>query len=275
MLPNGKTIEYIVDDKNRRIGKKVNGVLVKKWVYDGLLKPALEYDGQNNVVARYVYGTQINVPEYMVKNGETFRLITDHLGSVRAVVKSNTGEIVQRIDYDEYGIVLSDNNPGFTPFGFAGGLYDSETGFVRFGVRDYDAFAERWTSKDPIGFEGGDVNLYRYVSSDPVNFVDPEGENATLVQQVVTVGPVAAAIFAPEIVITVVIVGSAIYVGYEICELVDNYLERSKNDINARPGQKKQGREMKEKKKNENWKQRNPPKPLKSHTPGRDHRKYK
>lgn len=112
-----------------------------------------------------------------MKNGETFRLITDHLGSVRAVVNSNTGEIVQSIDYDEYGIVVSDNNPGFTSFGFAGGLYDPETGLVRFGARDYDAYAGRWTSKDPIGFEGGDVNLYRYVSSDPVNFVDPEGES--------------------------------------------------------------------------------------------------
>jgi RHS repeat-associated protein len=57
-------------------------------------------------------------------------------------------------------------------------LYDPETGLVRFGARDYDAFAGRWTSKEPIGFEGGDVNLYRYVNSDPVNFVDPEGKLA-------------------------------------------------------------------------------------------------
>jgi hypothetical protein len=30
-------------------------------------------------------------------------------------------------------------------------------------------------SKDPIGFAGGDVNLYRYVGNDPLNWVDPEG----------------------------------------------------------------------------------------------------
>ena len=40
-------------------------------------------------------------------------------------------------------------------------------------ARDYDAEVGRWTSKDPIGFEGGDTNLYGYVLSDPVNLLDP------------------------------------------------------------------------------------------------------
>ena len=61
------------------------------------------------------------------------------------------------------------------PFGFAGGLYDSDTGLTRFGYRDYDAYTGKWTAKDPIGFNGGDTNLYGYVLGDPVNFVDPEG----------------------------------------------------------------------------------------------------
>lgn len=33
----------------------------------------------------------------------------------------------------------------------------------------------RWTTKDPIGFAGGDTNLYVYVSNDPVNYIDPTG----------------------------------------------------------------------------------------------------
>jgi RHS repeat-associated protein len=75
--------------------------------------------------------------------------------------------------------VLYDSNPGFQPFGFAGGLYDSDTGLVRFGARDYDAQAGRWTTKDPIGFAGGDVNLYGYVLNDPINLIDPNGQDAT------------------------------------------------------------------------------------------------
>ncbi len=46
---------------------------------------------------------------------------------------------------------------------------------MRFGARDYDPETGRWTAKDPIGFGGGDANLYGYVVGDPVNLVDPSG----------------------------------------------------------------------------------------------------
>jgi RHS repeat-associated protein len=88
------------------------------------------------------------------------------------VVDVATGAITQRIDYDEFGNVVQDTNPGFQPFGFAGGLYDRDTKLVRLGARDYDAVTGRWTTKDPIRFSGGDANLYGYVMGDPVNHVD-------------------------------------------------------------------------------------------------------
>jgi len=71
-------------------------------------------------------------------------------------------------------------NPGFQPFGFAGGLYDPDTGLVHFGAREYDASTGRWLTKDPILFNGGDTNLYSYVSNDPINFIDPSGQFAIL-----------------------------------------------------------------------------------------------
>jgi RHS repeat-associated protein len=101
--------------------------------------------------------------------------LTDHLGSVRLVVNTADGAIAQRLDYDEYGQVLQDTNPGFQPFGFAGGLYDPDTKLVRFGARDYDAFAGRWMTRDPIRFAAGDVNLYEYVRSRPLSRIDPLG----------------------------------------------------------------------------------------------------
>ncbi len=106
---------------------------------------------------------------------QTYSLLTDQLGSVRLVVKVSSGNIVQRMDYDEWGNVTLDTNPNFQPFGFAGGLYDAETGLVRFGARDYDPEIGRWTAKDPILFEGGQANLYVYVGNDPVNRIDPRG----------------------------------------------------------------------------------------------------
>jgi RHS repeat-associated protein len=173
-LPDGRSIEYVVDGLNRRVGKKVNGALVEGFLYEGKLRPVAWLDGAGAVRATFVYGTRVNVPEYMVTASGTFRIITDHLGSPRLVVDANSGTIAQRIDYDEWGLVLADSNPGFQPFGFAGGLYDRDAGLVRFGARDYDLSTGRWTNKDPVRFRGG-LNLYAYVDNDPVNFVDPSG----------------------------------------------------------------------------------------------------
>lgn len=85
------------------------------------------------------------------------------------------GTVAQRLDYDSFGRVLNDSNPGFQPFGFAGGLYDDDTGLVRFGARDYDAVTGRWTAKDPILFAAGLTNVYSYAGSDPINLIDPSG----------------------------------------------------------------------------------------------------
>ena len=175
VLPDGTVIEYLVDGENRRVGKKVNGVLSKGWLYRTALQPVAELDSAGSVVARFVYARGANVPELMMKGAATYRIVTGHLGSPRVVVDSATGVLAQRMDYDEFGKVVLDTNPGFQPFGFAGGLYDADTGLVRFGARDYDAAAGRWTAKDPILFAGGDTNLYGYVVSDPVNVIDPRG----------------------------------------------------------------------------------------------------
>ena len=87
------------------------------------------------------------------------------------------GTVAQRMDYDEFGNVLANSNPGVQSFGFGGDRYDPETGLVRFGARDYDALTGRWTTKDPWLFGGGDTSLYADVGNDPINRVDPTGHN--------------------------------------------------------------------------------------------------
>jgi RHS repeat-associated protein len=185
-LPGGPAIDYLVDGLGQRVGKRLNGTLVKGFVWIDELRIAAQLDGAGNVVSRFVYGSRPNVPEYMIKAGAAdcsaaanlpncYRLVTDHLGSVRLVVKVSDGSIAQRIDYDEFGVVTSDSSPGFQPFGFAGGLYDPETKLVRLGARDYDSQVGRWTTKDPINFQGGDANIYVYVRNDPINRSDPRG----------------------------------------------------------------------------------------------------
>src|SRR5207244_7001186 len=122
-LPGGTTtLSYAIDGQNRRIAKRVNGTAVKKWLYQNQLDPVAELDGSGNLVSRFVYGSKANVPDYMVQGSTTYRILSDHLGSVRLVINTTTGAVAQRIDYDEFGRITSDSNPGFQPFGFAGGL---------------------------------------------------------------------------------------------------------------------------------------------------------
>ena len=171
-MPNGDIIEYIIDSRNRRVGKKLNGTLIKGWLYKDQLNPIAEYDGSGNLTARFIYASRINVPDYMIKNGVTYRIASDHLGSPRLVIDISTGNIVQQINYDEWGNITLDTNPGFQPFSFAGGLYDQQTQIIRFGFRDYDPIIGRWTSKDPIRFNGGDTSLFSYSKNDPINLFD-------------------------------------------------------------------------------------------------------
>ncbi|MGD1045724.1 MAG: Ig-like domain-containing protein [Bacteroidota bacterium] len=174
-LPNGTLIEYLIDGSGKRVGEKINGAMTQKWLYSSDLRIIAELDSLNQIVSRFVYTSSKNVPEYFVKSDTIYRIVTDHLGSVRQVVNTQTGAIVQQIDYDEFGNVLNDSNPSYSPFGFAGGLYDPRTKLVRFGARDYEAETGRWSKKDPILFISGDWNHYSYSKNDPMNQLDVEG----------------------------------------------------------------------------------------------------
>ena len=60
-------------------------------------------------------------------------------------------------------------------FGYTGRFFDDDTGLQWNTNRWYDPGVGRWLSEDPIGFAGGDPNLYRYVANSPGAFVDPDG----------------------------------------------------------------------------------------------------
>jgi RHS repeat-associated protein len=174
-LPSGAKIAYVIDPENRRVGKQLNGVLQTGFLYDDDDDTIVaQLNGSNQLVSQFVYGTGL-APDYMVSGGATYRIFTNQLGSPVLVVNSATGATAEQITYDEFGNVVSDTNPGFQPFGFAGGLYDQDTKLVRFGARDYNPALGRWMAKDYLLFEGGDTNLYGYVLADPINLVDPAG----------------------------------------------------------------------------------------------------
>ncbi|MCF6244404.1 MAG: RHS repeat-associated core domain-containing protein [Sulfurovum sp.] len=100
----------------------------------------------------------------------------DALGRIVALTNEE-GKEVENITYDgHYGKILKHTKEEETlnPYGYTGRETDQEDLYY-YRARYYDPTTQRFLSLDPIEFEAGDFNFYRYVGGDPVNFVDPTG----------------------------------------------------------------------------------------------------
>ena len=136
---------------------------------------------------RYLWGPAVDqiLAEENVDNGadETVQwTLTDHLNTVRDIAKYNPGSdmttVVNHLVYDAFGRVTSESNPAVDSlFLFTGRPFDSDTRLQSNINRWYDAHVGRWLSEDPIGFAGGDGNLYRYVGNGTLRSSDPSGKN--------------------------------------------------------------------------------------------------
>jgi RHS repeat-associated protein len=174
-LPDDRRIEYIVDGLGRRIGKRIDGVLVQGFLYKDGLNPVAELDGAGSIVSLFVYGTRPNVPDYMIRGTATYRILADRRGSPRLVIDIATGAITARIDYDTFGGITAETFPGLIPFGLAGGIHDRDTELVLFGTRNYAPELGRFITKEPRLFEDAVTNAYVYAANDPVNNIDLDG----------------------------------------------------------------------------------------------------
>jgi RHS repeat-associated protein len=91
------------------------------------------------------------------------------------VVDSN-GNTTDTITYDSFGNIASESSPtNGDRFKFTGREWDGEIGQYGYRAREFDPRTGRFDSEDPIGFGGGDGNLYRYVRNAPTNATDPTG----------------------------------------------------------------------------------------------------
>jgi RHS repeat-associated protein len=176
-----KTIDYIYDGNNQRIGKRIDGAVTERYVIDRN-QIAVVFDGAGSQTHRYLYGTQVD--QVLADETATSMVwaLADREGTVSDLV-DNSGVVVNHITYDSFGKVVAQSNAsvGFR-YGYTGREQDAETGLDYYRARYYDAANGRFISEDPLGFGAGDGNLTRYVGNNPVNFTDPSGKlNAELI----------------------------------------------------------------------------------------------
>ena len=170
-LPNSSTVTFKYDPFGRRIQK--SGATTTNYVYDGA-NTIEEVDSSGSLQAKYSQGG-IDEPLSELRSGAVSYYEQDGLGSVTSL--SNIGgTLANTYGYDSFGDLTSSSGTVTNYLQFTGRDYDSETGLRYYRARYYDPGTGRFLSEDPIDFSGGDVNFYRYVSDNPLTFVDPAGE---------------------------------------------------------------------------------------------------
>ena len=164
------TQSYVYDDQGRRISKTV-GATTTNYLYDGQDLIA-EYGATWGLpTAQYLPGPSTDHPIERMTATSAQYYHADGLGSVVAAT-DNTGVTVGTQRFDAWGNVIA--STGTIPhYGYTGREPD-ETGLVYYRARYYDPSLGRFTQRDPSGLGGG-INLYAYVSNNPVNLLDPSG----------------------------------------------------------------------------------------------------
>ncbi|MFN0126884.1 MAG: RHS repeat-associated core domain-containing protein [Verrucomicrobiales bacterium] len=169
--------DYRYDALDRRIGVTRDGVTT--WTYYDGVQPIADFTGDEVTPSQLFVGGEWLDELYAVwTRGEgAFWTLTDNIGTVRRVLNL-AGTEVAALGYDSFGNPLSaaGTNPDAAGrFGFAGRERDAATGLYYNRARYYDPDLGRFISVDPISFDSGEANLYRYARNNPLAYTDPMG----------------------------------------------------------------------------------------------------
>ena len=172
-LSGGVVVNYSYDALGRRVQRSssVNGTT--RFLYDGA-DVVRDLDASNATLSEYLNGLGVDHKLRQTVAASASYFIADHLGSTRALADS-TGSITSSIAYDSFGNVSAGSVP--TRYTYTGREFDPDTGQMFYRAREYNPYAGRFMSEDPIGLRGG-INLYAYVGNNPVRFLDPSGTQA-------------------------------------------------------------------------------------------------
>jgi RHS repeat-associated protein len=168
-----KTVGYEYDVDDQRVRKTVDGVVENYFIDRNQI--AFVTDGSGNETFHYLYG--LNVDSVMAQDSPAGMVwsLADRLGSIDTLTDKD-GNVVDKRSFDSFGRVLNQTNPLVSfRYGYTGRELDLESGLNYYRARYYDSNVGRFISVDPIGFDAGDTNLYRYVGNNSTNANDPTG----------------------------------------------------------------------------------------------------
>ncbi|MFC1758533.1 RHS repeat domain-containing protein [Planctomycetota bacterium] len=213
VAPGSQKTTSTWNDENKRTQVKTPSATMDcKYRYDGLRFEKQDsggttkfiYDGQNylaetnsagTVQATYTVAPSTYAQTVSRRTTSSVYYHADAITSVRALTNSSQ-TATDTYDYDAWGTEV--NSTGSTSnslkwCGAIGYYFDEDAGTHYVRARNYSSKQTRWMSKDPIGLRSGDVNLYRYVFSNPIFGLDPTGLATLIVDSDVRIIPIIIA----------------------------------------------------------------------------------
>jgi RHS repeat-associated protein len=121
-----------------------------------------------------------------VESSGTSSYLTDRQGSTIALANA-AGSVQTQYTYDPFGLTTTSGTASTNTYKYTGRQADT-SGLYYLRARYYSPAQQRFINADPMGFNGGDVNVYSYVHNSPTNLTDPSGEFVPLVAMAIACG---------------------------------------------------------------------------------------
>jgi RHS repeat-associated protein len=180
---NGTTTATLAyDAANRCVARTINGTTT--YLYYNGWQLIEEHDGSDNLLASYVHGAGLDELLTRTTGAGTFYYHEDGLGNV-VKLTDGTGTVQEGYSYDVFGAVTIRDGSGTlltasasgNRFLYTGREYLPVLGLYDYRNRVYSPGLGRFLQTDPIRFNAGDINIYRYCGNNPMNGFDPLGQS--------------------------------------------------------------------------------------------------
>ncbi len=165
--------QFKYDGAGNRLEADRDGVITR-YIYDASGNLLAEADASNQIQRYYIYGAGLLA---MVEPAGTMYCYHFDATGHTVALTDNTKTIVNSYAYTPFGTIANQQENVVQPFKFVGqyGVMAEDNGWYYMRARYYDPAMGRFISEDPLGFDGGDVNLYAYASNNPITMLDPSG----------------------------------------------------------------------------------------------------